>query len=453
MNFNIDEINNLTIDEIDKKIKCLSNEDIYCILPPKGVEEYRDILMNTKNKKIMEEFPKHIWQAKNGVWRAYIPDETRADKRRLLQGKTIANLEKKIIDSYYNPVTEKNLFSQYFKNWLVNYKANEVSPSTIQRLCSDYKKYIQNSRIDQLPIDKIKRSTIREFFNEVINTHSLTRKRVNNLKSIFNGVFEYAMDNEDIQINPVLDLKIRNTNIREELPKECTTEVFNDEEFNLLSAYMYQHYMEFRPMVTLAVLLNFQLGLRVGELCAIRKSDIDYAKRKIRIERTEISYRPTKLVKGKLVQEETVHVIAEGHTKNNSSRIIELSDEALAIIQVTLELQENLSLKSEYLFCDNEGKAIVRQRINDCLRFYCGKSGIGVKSSHKIRKTVLSKLFDKGFDFEEVMRFAGHHDKNTTIRYYLFSMKMKEDKHDKISSALSSNNCPFLSQPRSTKND
>lgn len=445
---NLNKLTNLSIDEINIEIKNLSNSTTYCILDAEDVEKYRHILMNIRDKKILETFPTHIWQTNTGIWKAYIPDETKPNNRRVIQGKTKENLEKKILDSYKNPVNTKLVFSRYFKNWLVNYKSNEVSPSTIQRLCSDYKRYIRNSRIDKLPIDKIKRSTIREFFNEVINTHSLTKKRVNNLKSIFNGVFEFAMDNEDIQVNPTLNLKIRNTNIREELPKECTTEVFNEEEFHLLSSYMYQHYGEFRPMVTLAVLLNFQLGLRVGELCAIRKTDIDYANRKIRIERTEVSYRPTKLVEGKLVQEETIHVIAEGHTKNNSSRIIELSDEALAIIQVTLVLQEKHSLTSEYLFCDNEGKPIVRQRINDCLRFYCNKAGIGVKSSHKIRKTVLSKLFDKGFDFEEVMRFAGHHDKNTTIRYYLFSMKIKEDKHDKISSALSSNNCPFLSQPQ-----
>ena len=46
------------------------------------------------------------------------------------------------------------------------------------------------------------------------------------------------------------------------------------------------------------------------------------------------------------------------------------------------------------------------------------------------------------------MKFAGHHDKNTTTKYYLFSMKLKKDNHDKISNALSSNNCPFLSQPQ-----
>lgn len=406
--------------------------------------------MNIRDKKILQTFPLHIWQANTGVWKAYIPDETRPNNRRVIQGKTKKNLEKKILDNYTKRVNTNFVFSHYFKNWLVFYKSKEVSPATIQRLCNDYNKYIKDSAIDTMAIDRIKRTTIRAFFNDIINTHSLTRKRINNLKTIFNGVFEYAIDNEDIQNNPTLNLKIRNTNIREELPKECTTEVFNERELNCLTAYMYDHYMEYRPMITLAVLLNFQLGLRVGELCAIRKSDIDYDNRKIRIERTEASYRPVKLVNGDLVQEKTVHTIAEGHTKNNSSRIIELSDEALAIIHETLELQKKNSLQSEYLFCDDKGEHIIRQRINDCLRFYCKKVALNVKSSHKIRKTVLSRLFSNGFDFEEVMKFAGHRNKGTTIHYYLFSMRLREDNHERISKALSSNNCPFI---KSTKNE
>lgn len=450
MNFNIDKINNLTIDELNNQIKNLSQEGIYYILEPEDVEKYRVILMNTKKNKILETFPLNIWQADSGVWRAYIPDDSRPNKRRLIQGKTRENLEKKILDNYKNTDKADFVFSCYFKNWLTSYKSKEVSPSTIQRFYSDYNKYIKDSNLDNISIDKIKRTTIKDFFNNIINTHSLTRKRINNLKTLFNGVFEYAIDNEDIKSNPMLNLKIHNTNIREELPKECTTEVFNEEEFSCLTSYMYKHYWEYRPMVTLAILLNFQLGLRVGELCAIRKSDIDYDNRKIKIERTEASYRPIKLVNGDLVQEKTVHIIADGHTKNNSSRIIELSDEALAIIHETLELQKKKSLESDYLFCDDNGNHIIRQRINDCLRFYCKKVSLDVKSSHKIRKTVLSRLFSRGFDFEEVMKFAGHRNKSTTINYYLFSMRLKEDNHDRISNALSSNNCPFMN---STKND
>lgn len=34
-------------------------------------------------------------------------------------------------------------------------------------------------------------------------------------------------------------------------------------------------YMEHNPLVSLAILLNFQLGFQAGELCAIKKKDID----------------------------------------------------------------------------------------------------------------------------------------------------------------------------------
>ena len=78
----------------------------------------------------------------------------------------------------------------------------------------------------------------------------------------------------------------------------------------------------------------------------------------------------------------TIHEVAEEEAKQNSNRILSLTDET--------------------------GAHIIRQRINDCLRFYCKKLEIDVKSSHKIRKTVLSNLFAKNFDLFEVMSMAGH---------------------------------------------
>lgn len=75
--------------------KNLSNSNIYCILDAEDVENYRSILMNIRDKKILQTFPLHIWQANTGVWKAYIPDETRPNNRRVIQGKIKKNLEKK----------------------------------------------------------------------------------------------------------------------------------------------------------------------------------------------------------------------------------------------------------------------------------------------------------------------------------------------------------------------
>lgn len=196
-------------------------------------------------------------------------------------------------------------------------------------------------------------------------------------------------------------------------------------------------------LVSLAILLNFQLGARVGELCTLKKSDIDVLNRKIRINRIERSYRPITMVKGQLVEEKTIHVVVEGRTKKDSNRYLDLSDEALLIINRALELQKELGINSEYIFADETGKNIIRQRINDCLRDYCKRISLDPKSSHKVRKTVLSTLFANGFDLDEVKQIAGHRSKSTTLKYYLFSMKQKEDRQERLSKALSSKHCTF----------
>lgn len=440
------EINNLSIEQIDSALNNLSLAQNCFILSPTDVEKQRVLLMNAKDKKILKTYPLRIWQASNGTWKAHVPDDTKPRNRKLIQGKTKQNLENNILDDYHKRMDDRLVFANYFAYWLVNYKATLVQPATIQRNYDDYRKYIAGTKIDTMKITNIKRADVKECLNKIINEHHLTRKSLNNVKSIFNGLFAYALDAEDITVNPILNLRIENTNIKAETVKEATTEIFNEQELNTLIEYLYNHYTDNRPVVTLAILLNFQLGLRVGELCTLKKSDIDLERRIIRIDRMERSYRPIILVNGKIVEEKTIHDVTDGKTKKDSNRILDLSDEAIAIINQAIKLQKELSIKSDYLFADDNGEHIIRQRINDCLRFYCKRLSLDAKSSHKIRKTVLSNLFAAGFDFEEVMQIAGHRNKSTTIKYYLFSVRLKDNRQARLTKALSSNHCIF-SQP------
>lgn len=442
----MNDYSTLTIEQINAALNGLYFAEKSFILSHTDVEKQRELLMNTKNKKILETYPIRIWQTSNGTWKAHVPDDTKDRGRKILQGKTKENLENTILNDYAKRFDDRLVFSNYFANWLVNYKAKLVQPATIQRNYDDYRKYIQGTVLDKTKITAIKRSDIKELLNSIINKHHLTRKSLNNIKSIFNGLYAYAIDNEDVTINPMLNLKIENTNIMPEKVKEAETEVFNEQELDLLIEYLYNNYTENRPVVTLAILLNFQLGLRVAELCTIKKSDIDFKRQKIRIDRIERSYRPISLVNGKIVEEKTIHEVMDGRTKKDSNRILDLSDEAMAIINQAINLQKELSIKSEYLFADENGNNIIRQRINDCLRFYCKKLAMECKSSHKIRKTVLSNLFANGFDFDEVMEIAGHRQKTTTLKYYLFSMKLKDDRKERLNKALASKHCIF-SQP------
>lgn len=263
------------------------------------------------------------------------------------------------------------------------------------------------------------------------------------LKSIFNGVFAYAIDQEDISINPMFQLKIENTNIATEDLKDSETEIFNEDELNVFIECMYQYYLEHKPFLTLALLFNFQLGLRVGELCCLKKNDINFKDCTIKVHRMERSYKPLRLENGKIIEEKTIHEIVEGDTQKGSNRILDLSDEALAIINRTLELHEELSISSPFLFPDEDGEHNIRQRFNECLEYYCKKVAMDCKSSHKIRKTVFTNLYSNGFDIEEVMKIAGHRQKTTTLQYYLYSKNRSEDRRTRMSEALASKHCVF----------
>lgn len=439
----MNEYKNLTLEQINNSLKTLSTAGLSCILPTTDVEKIHKQLMNAKQQKIMETYPIRIWQASNGTWRAHVPDDTKERHRRTIQGKTKENLENNILKDYEQKFENPLIFSKFFANWLLKYKASKVKGPTIQRYYSDYQKFIKGTTIDNTKITDIKRKHIKEFLNDIINENHLTRKSLNNVKSIFNGVFAYALDEDFITVNPMLNLKIENTNIKPETEKDSETEIFDEDEFDSFVEYLYKHYLDYKPLLTLAILLNFQLGLRVGELCTLKKEDINLNTSKIHIRRMERSYRPLRIENNEIVQDTTIHEVV-GETKKNSNRIIDLSDEAVAIINRILLLHDEQNISSDFLFPDENGNHSIRQRYNECLEYYCKHLDLDCKSSHKVRKTVLSNLFANGFDIEEVMKIAGHRNKVTTFKYYLFSVNRKKDRRKRMNDALSSNHCTFI---------
>lgn len=448
---NMNKYTNLTIEQINTELNNLTFLTDSIILSATDVAKHKEALMNAKDKKILETYPIRIWQANTGVWRAHIPDSTKERGRKVIEGKTKEVLENKILKDYKNRFDERLIFANYFAEWLTKEKSKHVQASTLQRNLDDYNKFIKGTKIDKMNMATVRPYDIKDLLHSSINEYHLTRKALGNLKSLFSGVFMFALDKNDITENPMDKVgKIENTNIRPNPKKKPKTQVFNKEELPILTNYIAQHYMEHNPLVSLAILLNFQLGLRAGELCAIKKKDIDFEERTINVDRTEISYRPILLENGQLIKGRTVHAVTEDRTKDDSNRIIELTDFAIEIIKIVLQLHQAMSLDTDFLFVDSNGNNIIRQRINDCLKYYCDKLSMDAKSSHKIRKTFLSNLFRNGFDLDEVMLIAGHRVKSTTIEHYLFSLELEEDKHKKLNEAVGMNQS-ILTQPYSSQ--
>ena len=91
-------------------------------------------------------------------------------------------------------------------------------------------------------------------------------------------------------------------------------------------------------IANLGLMVNFDLGLRVGELSALKWSDIDWKNETIFIQRQEVA-------NGKVVEQ----------VKSDSAagyRELDLSDEAISIFK---RIRRDSTILSEYIFCNPDG--------------------------------------------------------------------------------------------------
>ncbi|WP_455717306.1 hypothetical protein [Anaerosporobacter sp.] len=74
--------------------------------------------------------------------------------------------------------------------------------------------------------------------------------------------------------------------------------------------------------------------------------------------------------------------------------MLPLTPEALYILTQVKFWNERHNLKSDFIFLNENSHNFNRQRINTCLSSYRDKVNIIKKSSHKVRRNVISNLLD-----------------------------------------------------------
>jgi integrase/recombinase XerD len=173
----------------------------------------------------------------------------------------------------------------------------------------------------------------------------------------------------DIQIKPV-DKKDEIEILTESECVQLLTQVKNDgNKRNIAIVYTLLH-----------------TGIRVSELCALNKSDLNF-----------------------------IHNQLFVHSSVGVQRTIPLSDEAKIHLLNYLEA----SNINEALFISKSNERLTERSIQYMLKKY------GVHP-HKLRHTFCQRLVDKGISLEVVSQLAGHKDINVTKRYAKTKMKQFE---------------------------
>lgn len=372
-----------------------------------------DVIMASKRAKIKNLHTYAITPANshNKYWTTYFKPENKA--RLLIRGKSEEELLDKLVKLYEETENLDNLtFNRLFDEWLEYKKAITNSANTIKRHRQHYAKYFEPSKLHSMKVSHIDTFVLEMECNRIVKEFNLTRKAWVNAKTILIGMFEYAKRKKYIIDNPLSDMKIT-VRYKQTVKKAGNTQTYNTDELEALNKYLDMKYEETNDSVYIAVRLNFFLGLRIGELAALKPEDI--MGNQIHVVREAVR------------DQETNQTYVVEHTKTNRDRFV-------ALVPQAKKLLEKLDMDGAYLF-ERDGERLRARQIEYVLEKYAQCQGIEPKRSHKIRKTYASRLNAYGVPIDAIREQLGHSELSTTLSY-IYNPLTEDATYSMISDAL-----------------
>lgn len=172
------------------------------------------------------------------------------------------------------------------------------------------------------------------------------------------------------------------------------------------------------------IMISLYMGLRIGEVCALRWEDIDFADRIIHIRHTVARIYKTGENSGKRSD-----LIIDSPKTKTSKRDIPIP----SVLFPILENLRNLS-ESEYVVSDTSGFVSPRTyeyRYHQILK-KCGIKGINY---HALRHTFATRCVEAGVDIKSLSEILGHSNVSITLNTYVHSsMELKRTQLEKITS-------------------
>lgn len=382
-----------------------------------NIDEVHSQYIMNKREKVLKKHPFAITPpaGTNTRWQTYYLTETGVKKQ--LRAQTKENLLDRLADIYFSNAHIENLTVQnLFDEWLEWKTPFTNSNNTVMRYKQLYKKYVSNLPFNDMKVISVNTANLETICNLIIKDNDLTRKAWINLKSILNGMFNLAVRRQYIKSNPLDDITIY-IKYRQVNKKPSDTQTFDTDEIKKLFRYLDIMYLQTSDSSFMAVKMNFYLGLRVGELVALKWEDFDNDKL-LHICCEEIR------------DQKTGQTVVVNHTKTHHDRFVTMVPPALEIIN-------NLPREGEFIFMRN-GENLHARQINYVLEKYAERTGHKIKSSHKVRKTYASRLSANGVPLDFIREQLGHSDLATTLGY-IYNPLTKEETYNLLTNAFNDN--------------
>ena len=272
-------------------------------------------------------------------------------------------------------------------------------------------KMIEKSYLAETKIEDITTEQIQNYFNSLTDHYS--NSSIKKFHEQFKQAFEYADKKGYLLKNPMTDFIKPKSKKQDRIVRALTIEeqqVFTEYLLNKnIDDYRYRN----------AFLIQMYMGLRIGEVMALKKSDIDLKNNLMHVNRTITTGKNSKAVLG-------------DSTKTYAG-IRELPIPKYLIPYIIEQLGECKKHKDNLLFESKEGTLVDARIVNRILKNSLKELGIEDISTHSLRHTYGTRNVEAGMRAVALQRLMGHKDVSVTLNTYtsVFN-KFKESEMEKV---------------------
>lgn len=275
---------------------------------------------------------------------------------------------------------------------------NNLSFKTLKAYKSDLSQFREFMNVN----DFLNKSNLEDYI-AYLKSMSYKIKTIKRKIASLKAFYSFLTYQEYIEINPFYKIKLK---IKESfvLPKiiaiEDLNKLFNviEEKIEITNNSKYAYKELLRDRAILELLLAS--GMRIGELCALKRSNIMYSSNLIKI-------------KG----------------KGSKERMIPIYHPRLINDLIMYEKAFDEELKcSEYFFISKRKNRISCQSVAHLIKKYSRLAGIGINiTPHMFRHTFATMLLEQDVDSRQIQLILGHSSIYTTQIYTHISSKKKND--------------------------
>lgn len=273
----------------------------------------------------------------------------------------------------------KNYIEDFLDYLLIDKK---YSPNTIESYARDLEKYYQFQKQREIKMNQIKKEHIKEYLKYLKESKMSDKSISRNISSI-RTFYKFLLMERVITKSPIELIEL--PKIKKTLPTVLSTEeVSRLLDITITDAYSARN----KAMLE----LMYATGLRVSELIALKKQDINF-------------------------EDAVLKTLGKG----SKERILPIGDYALDALRVYLDGYRDELMKkkvTDYLFLNNHGTPITRQGFFKIIKKLAKEKNITTPfSPHTLRHSFATHLLDCGADLRSIQELLGHSDISTTQIY------------------------------------